>query len=677
MIPAKHPADPPPDVIVTAPLADSAIDARRDFAWRLGTGSTLALGMVLLAWALTTDLTKVTNGFFSDGATYYGLAHSLADDFDFEYRREDLVRVWREYPSGPEGVFLKRGRDVHGLSLTSSPPFFRIDSSDDWDPNRLYYAKAYIFPLCAAPFVWLFGSNGFLVLHAILLTVCFACGYGFLVARSAPVPSLIFATTFLLISVVPVYVVQFMPDFFNFALVLIAYFFWSYKEAAKESTTCCIGKWRARWLMSGRSDIVAAALLGIGVFSKPTLVFVIAPLLLLHAARRQWVRGVVTGAVFGAMVAGLFAVNVAITGDWNYQGGDRKTFYSTMGTPLPGFPFQSERQRFESTGIEKTTNRVPVEVLTGAAAFYDVFRLNLGYFVLGRHTGLVPYFFPGVVAALLFLFSRKQPRRLWQWITLGGVVASALLLILYMPFTYSGGGGPVGNRYFLGAYPLLLYVTPPLARLTGAIVATAISAAFTAPIISNPFFATFHPAEHSKTGLYRALPVELTLLNDLPVNVNPSRIKQPLGGTPPIQAYFLDDNAYGREIDAFWVRGESRADLMLRAPVVTEVREQQEVVRPLRVPRLEVILETGPLPNRVTVKSAAETQLVDLPAGTRRSVTIEMPSGLPYKAFPELPTNYVYLLSIHSESGFVPMFQGLSGDSRFLGVFVHLNPLYE
>jgi hypothetical protein len=676
MIPASR-ASAPPEMPPPPVQGHPSQDAARDLAWRLGLGSTLALGAVLLAWALATDVPRVTNGFFSDGATYYGLAHSLADDFDFEYRREDLVRVWREYPSGPEGVFLKRGRDVHGLSLTSTPPFLRLETSDDWDPNRLYYAKAFIFPLCAAPFVWLFGTNGFLVLHALLMTCCFACAYGFLVARSAPVPSLIFATAFLLVSVVPVYLVQFMPDFFNLALVLIGYFFWCYKEAVTESTTCRIGRWRERWLMGARSDVIAAALLGIAVFSKPTLVLIIVAPLLLHILRRQWRRAVVTALVFGTVVLGLFAANVAITGDWNYQGGDRKTFYSTMGTPLPGFPYQTDRQRFDTTGIPKTTNRVPVEVLTGRAAFFDVFRRNLGYFVFGRHTGLVPYFLPGVIAVVLFLFTRAFRRRPWQWLTFGAAVASALLLILYMPFTYSGGGGPVGNRYFLGAYPLLLFVTPPLARMTSAIVATALSAAFTAPLVSNPFYSSFHPAEHAKTGLYRMLPVELTLLNDLPINVIPSRIKQPLGGSPPLQGYFLDDNAYGREGDRFWVRGASRADIMLRAPVVTEVRGDQEVVRPLQLPRLEVLLETGPVANRVTIKTGAETQVIDIAANDHQAVTIRMAAGLPYKAFPELPTNYVYLLSIATKAGFVPMFQGLSGDSRFLGVYVRLTPIYE
>ena len=33
-------------------------------------------------------------------------------------------------------------------------------------------------------------------------------------------------------------------------------------------------------------------------------------------------------------------------------------------------------------------------------------------------------------------------------------------------------------------------------------------------------------------------------------------------------AYFPDDNAFDPEGDAFWVKGKSRADVILRAPVV-------------------------------------------------------------------------------------------------------------
>jgi hypothetical protein len=661
---------------------DPAARVAGEFAWRLGQVSTAVLGIVLVAWALTVDFPKATGGFFGDASTYYSLGHSLAEDFDFEFRREDLVRVWREFPSGPEGIFLKRGRDVHGVQLASRPPFFEITSSPDPDTGRLYYAKGFIYPLSAAPFVWLFGTNGFLVLHAVLMTLCFACAYGFLVARGAPIASLVFAAAFLLISVAPVYMVWLTPDFFNLAMVMIGYFFWSYKEVAAQSITACIGPWRAAWLMTPRSDIVAALLLGIATFSKPTHILLIGPVLVLLAWRRQWRQTVLTGATFAAVVGGLFAWNVAITGEWNYQGGaDRGTFYGSdpdgPGPRLGGFPFQSEQHAFDTTGIVRETNRVPVEVLTTGDALLRVFPRNILYFFFGRHTGFVPYFFPGAVAIVLFLLGARH-RPLWQWLTLAAGLGSAITLILYMPYSYSGGGGPVGNRYFLGVYPAFLFLAPPLTRVTAALVSVLGGALFTAQLVTNPFAVSVKPAEHVKSGPYRLLPAEMTLLNDLPMNVTRHKVRQPLGGVPPVTAYFLDDNAYPREGDAFWVRGAARAEFMLRAPVVTEVASDgRETVRSLRIERLEVVLETGAEPNRVTVDAGTGRQVVEIPPNDGRSITIAMPAGVPYHVDPQFPMNYVYTMSIASETGFIPMFWSGGGDARYLGVFVRIVPHYD
>ena len=652
-----------------------------EFAWRLGQASTAFVGIVLVAWALTVDFTKSVPGFFGDAATYYSLGHSLAADLDFEFRHDDLVRVWREFPSGPEGIFLKRGRDVQGVQLSSAPPFFEIASAPDPDADRLYYAKGFIYPLFAAPFVRMFGTNGFLVLHAVLMTVCFACAYGFLVARSAPVPAAVFAAAFLLLSVAPVYMVWITPDFFNLAVVLIAYFFWCYKEVVAGSATVCLGRWRTRWLTTPRSDLIAAVLLGIASFSKPTNLLLIAPVLALLAWRRQWLRALTAGTVFAVVFVGLFAWNVAITGEWNYQGGeDRGTFYSMdpdgAGPRIGGFPFQTAQHSFDTTGIIRETNRVPVEVLASPNALLHVFRRNIGYFFFGRHTGFVPYFFAGAVAIGLFLLRPRQ-RPVWQWMTLAAGLGSAIALILYMPYSYSGGGGPVGNRYFLGVYPVFLFVTPPLTGLVAPLIAVIGSAVFTAQLVANPFTVSFRPAEHVKSGPYRWLPAELTLLNDLPMNVTPHKVKQPLGGVPPVTAYFLDDNAYPREGDAFWVRGRSRAEFLLRAPIVTEVTPAGDVQRSLRIRQLDVILETGEEANRVTVSAGRGNETVEIPAHDARTITLQMPDGVPYHVDPQFPMNYVYAMSIESESGFIPMFWSGGGDARYLGVYVRLVPHYE
>jgi hypothetical protein len=246
-----------------------------------------------------------------------------------------------------------------------------------------------------------------------------------------------------------------------------------------------------------------------------------------------------------------------------------------------------------------------------------------------------------------------------------------------MPYSYSGGGGPVGNRYFLGVYPVFLFVTPPLGGVAAPLLALAGGALFTAQLVTNPFTVSFRPAEHVKSGLYRLLPTELTLLNDLPMNVTPHKVKQPLGGVPPVSAYFLDDNAYPREGDAFWVRGRSRAELVLRAPVVTEVGPTGEVARSLRIRQVEVHLETGDEANRVTVDAGTGRQVVDIPPHDRRTISVAMPTGVPYHVDPQFPMNYVYGLSIASETGFVPMFWSGGRDARYLGIFVRIVPHYE
>lgn len=637
-------------------------------AWRVGAVSSATLGTLLLAWALAVDVPRTFGRFFSDGATYYSLGHSLAQDGDFEYRRGDLTRVWREFPSGPEGIFLKRGRTLR-LLVDGDVPFVHLVVGDDPDPQRLYYGKSFIYPLAAAPFIALVGTNGFFVLHAVLLTIAFLCTYSFLSARSEPAAALMFTIAFVLVSSAPIYALWLTPDFFNFGLVTVGYFFWLYKEVA--SPTRPDGGVRSRWLVGVPSDFAAALLLGIATFSKPTHVLLMVPPLAFWALRGRLRHGLRTGAAYAVTVVMLFGVNTAVTGEWNYQGGDRRTFYNGQG----GFPFQFDGRAFDRAGQDRTTNRVPVEILSSRDALVDVFRNNLAYFLVGRHTGFAPYYLPGVVAVLLFLLS-KGSRASWQWLTLAGGVGSAVALLLYMPFTYSGGGGPVGNRYFLGVYPLFVFLVPAMARPWIGLATIGASALFVAPILANPVVSSIHPTEHTNSGLFRLLPIERTLVNDLPVNLAPERSRQPLGGSPPVSAYFIDDNAYIREGDAFWVRGESRADVLLRAPAVSVSGSGVQLERSLVISRLAVELETGPKWAHVTVRSASGVSVVHVPPNDRRTVTVELGKGLPYRPFPELPTNYIYTLSVAVDTGFTPLLDLGSRDARFLGIFVRLTPSY-
>jgi hypothetical protein len=298
--------------------------------------------------------------------------------------------------------------------------------------------------------------------------------------------------------------------------------------------------------------------------------------------------------------------------------------------------------------------------------------------MLGRHSGLVPYFFPGVLSVLLFLLWRGG-RSWFGWITLATSVFANVVLLLWIPYTYSGGGGPIGNRYFMGLYPMLLFVTPPLRSPLPAMVGLGIGGLFTAAVVMNPFYSTFRPAEHTKHGPLRWLPVEKSLLNDLPVNVTPERARIQLAGTPRITAYFLDENAYPPEGEWFWVKGGTRADLLLRAPAQPVPGAAIKDWVSYRLKALRVEIRTGDVPNTVTVATGADSQTLRLDAHRDTVTTVRAEPGLPYRAHLDQATGYVYTVSITSATGFTPIFSqgGAATDQRYLGVLVRLVPMYD
>jgi hypothetical protein len=594
----------------------------------------LVLAAVFLAiygaLALTVDVPRAAYGFQSDEATYYMMGLSLVHDGDLTYRREDLVRVWREFPSGPSGVFLKKGKTLGGRP--------------DPDTRRLFYAKSFIYPLCAAPFIALVGTNGFLVLNAIMLALVLVCSYLFLHARSHPWPSTILAAGFVMASVVPVYFVWIMPEVFNFSLALLAYFTWLYKEVAQPDRS----PRGTGWLFTARSDVAAAALLGIATFSKPTNALLFIPVLAWILARRRWSDAAKTVVAFGAVSAGLFAINLAISGEWNYQGGDRATYYFE-------FPFQTETATRE-LGMTKSRETMLSHIIFNPRTFASNLAHNAVYFFVGRYAGMIGYFFPGVFAIAALLTSRRRAG--WQWLVLAAGLAQGLIFILATPYTWHGGG--IGNRYFFSGYGVMLFVLPPVESLATAFVPWLIGGLFVAPMVLNPFVTSFHPADNAKSGPLRLLPVELTLVNDLPVNNEPERARLWFGDNPGagdvgFLVYFLDDNAYGREADkSFWTRGGSRAQFIIKTD------------KPIR--RAIFNLAAGPVDTDVSLSIGRRRQDVHLVAQQAQQVTFAMPVGVPYEK--EVHA-LVWLASVRSSSGFTPIFfDAGAADARYLGVRV-------
>jgi hypothetical protein len=593
------------------------------------------LFVVLFAVARSVDVPRTGYGVKSDEATYVAMALSAAYDADLTYERRDLERFTGIYHGPPNGIFLKRGK-VLRIAARDTFPFVRVVKTEDPRTDRLYFGKAYVYSVLAAPFVRAYGLNGMLLFNLLLLSAVAVCGYLFLAAQSPPAGAALFTTAFLGAAALPVYGVFLMPEIFNLALVFVAYFLWLYKEVRPGPRQGLAGRW---------TDIAAAILLGVATYSKPLPVALLVAPLVAHAWwRRSWARGFALGSAAVAAASALFLLNAAITGEFNYQGGDRKTFVERFPFDRPGATWAS----FGGTVIDDP-GQAAQAVLT-SRELPARFARNVWYFMAGRHFGFIPYYFPGLVAVAAWLLSPARRDR-WRLLVAAGFAVAAAVLLLVLPFTWSGGGGPPGNRYALSAYPILFFLMPPTASLLPGVAAWFVGALFTAKMLVNPFVAAKFTWELYERGLARRLPVELTMSQDLPVMLaQPLRARILYGHDPFLLLYFLDQNAWPPEPPGMWVSGAGRADIIVRAE------------RPIR--HLEVEAESR-IRTTLTVALGADPVAMEIQPG--RVATFEV------LAAPPVPGRYgdsVYLMTTQSSDGFVPGTMDGTTDYRNLGALM-------
>ena len=72
--------------------------------------------------------------------------------------------------------------------------------------------------------------------------------------------------------------------------------------------------------------------------------------------------------------------------------------------------------------------------------------------------------------------SSTARRDSWRVLTFAAIFAAAIGLLILLPWTWSGGGGPPGNRYFFTAYPALLFLVPPGISVAPGMIATELTA---------------------------------------------------------------------------------------------------------------------------------------------------------------------------------------------------------
>jgi hypothetical protein len=557
-----------------------------------------------------------------DEATYVSMALSLAYDQDLRYTPIDLHRFEEMFGKGPVGIFLQK----------TKPPA---------SPG-LAFGKPFVYSVVAAPFVRAAGLRGLLFLNLLLLEAIVWMAWMFAATRMASRAAFLLAIAFVFASILGLYAVWRTPEVLNAALVFGGYFFWLYKCVAPERVAA-----RHRWLVHPATDWVAAALLGLATFSKPPNALLIVPFVVSLLAGRRWRRAVIVAIAFLAFSAGAFGVNWLIAGETNYQGGDRRTFNDH-------FPFSDRSTAFDQ-GWPMVTENSDARTLLAPSAFWPVFVRNVGYFLVGRDAGLLPYFFPGA-AILIAWLARPRAWRLWQGLAALALGVSVIVLLAFAPDTWNGGGGPPGNRYFLSLYPVLFFLLPAGASRGIAAVAL-LGFAVTAPLLAHPISSSLEPWHNVEHGIPRLLPIELTLADNLPVRLDLQRSRLDLDGA---LLYEMDENAFlPEQTKRFWVAGAARAEMILRTD------------RPIEKATLNL---HSVVANHVSVTLGRANAEIDLQADGSGTLVFDPGPGAAYNG-----GSRAYVFTVTTTNGFVPAeADPKSPDRRFLGVFIEphfvLNP---
>jgi hypothetical protein len=589
--------------------------------------------ITLLLAGLAGTLYKVhfPPGPVADEAAYVLMAGSLWEDHDLNYDHRDLARAYQTWDQGPYGLIL-----------------FTRDGGE-----TTFFGKPYVYSALAVPFYALFGAQGLVVFNMLLYLAMFATAWWLFsrplerLTAAGPRPGGpflgsgsalggLFLGGFFFASVAFVYVFWMQPEVFNMACTFFPLAIWA------------VVRGRQRW---GRLEhlglTVAGFLLAAACVSKEPLAAMALPIVADLAWSRRW-RGLSTFVAAG--IVGLFllvGVQYKLTGAVSpYRDVQRRSFESNYPLEMQGDPWDLYKGTsfgsWSAMGVEATPRAF------GYSAFY---------FVFGRHTGLLPYFPFALFVLALFACG---PRDRLGWLVLGGVGVYVLFFLLVRPWNYHGGAGFLGNRYFAGIYPALLFLLSRFEARKSLLLPFAAAGLWTASVVAVPIQQIAPEAtlqSHVRSVPFQALPLELTLLGSGKL---PGYWQRNWGqGTWILRK----DNWFAQENhpNGLWVRGSSDSEVIVVSPVP-----------------LDSVYFTAwsPLPDNVaTFESGAERVVVRFDTAGKRDGGVPVELAIEPIArdlgFLATPREYFYRFTVETEDGWMPARREEgSGDYRYLSVFL-------
>lgn len=494
----------------------------------------VCLTLFLVLFPLTLGKPGLPSGLKADEPAYYLMALSLGHDLDLRLGLEDVERLFREFP------FRKADNVI-------------VMTNDGW--QTILYGKPYIYSLVAAPLARFFGANGILACNLLLLCAMIWMGTIYL-ARYNPGPrAALFSAGFFLLSNGFAYAFWLHPEIFSMASVTACLFFALHRFGAEPAAEAPPPPWQMA---------LSAGLLAPAVYNKPVFALVGAPILVLLARRRWWrpLAAWLGGAV--AAMALIVGLAVALTGHpTSYLGVQRRGVSICEPGKLPLSP----EPPAAVSGVDPSTLTTGGQPGGTGGAWSWIFALprvpaslvgeSLGYFLWGRHTGLFVYA-PFALLAL-GLFVAYGRRSLERWLLLAALAGVALFFLLWIPANYQGGGGFVGNRYFVCVLPGFLFLATRLGPRGLTAAGYALGSLFLGPIVFTPFGAGGpEPTlqSHVRNAPFRWLPLELSLREV------PGYVRVPVG----------ERTFQGRrdqvlpQGERLWVRGADAAELQVWGP---------------------------------------------------------------------------------------------------------------
>jgi hypothetical protein len=562
----------------------------------------------------------------ADEPAYYLMALSLALDGDLRCELHDLRRIFDEFP------FV----ETHNLILATD---------DGW--NTVYFGKPYVYSLFAAPAAGLFGASGIVAFNALLMAGMIWLGACYLRRFNPDSVAMLFAAGFFLLSVGFSYVFWIQPEVFNMTAVTVCLYL---------GLTDGERRWAPRWarLLAGplARTFGSGAALALAAYNKPMLALLGLPVLyrLLPRERRRallsWIAG---GIVCLGLTAGLA---VALTGHPSaYLGMARGGQKICTPDEMPILPVAL---RPDAAPAEEPAYREPAEDEAAAAAVADgaelthappegswwwMFRIprfqprevleNVEYFLWGRHTGLFLYFPFTLLACGLFLAHGRGSAV--RWLVLGSLVAVAAVFLLWIPFNWQGGGGFVGNRYYVNAYPAFLFLVTRIAPAGVNLVGYVLGGLLLGPTLFSPFgrmlvWPTLQA--HVRNFPFQYFPLELSLREV------PGYDKRTLAGVQ----FIGRRDVYLARGPVIWTQGATDVEIWLQS--VEPLERLVFQVRSLAAPN-EIVLDLG---------SAVERLVFEPGQAAARRVELDAQEPTRLRSVQGTPV-YAYRLLVRAATG--------------------------